>query len=99
VPTALVKIEEIRLYLRRCLRSCRKVSQSSFLLGWGEVVVEAGLVLLPVVVVVVEVEVETLRCVCRRIVVAGGKGVEVRSVVKRKGEYFGSIAIWCCVLW
>lgn len=98
MPTALVKIEEIRLYLRRCLRSCRKVSQSSFLLGCGEVAVEAGVVLL-LVVVVVEVEVETSRCVCRRMAVDGGKGVEIRSVAKRKGEYFGSIAIWCCVLW
>ena len=98
MPTALVKIEEIRLYLRRCLRSCRKVSQSSFLLGWEEVVVEVGVVLL-LLVVVVKVEVVTSRCVRRRMVVAGGKGVEIRSVVKRKGEYFGSIAIWCCVLW
>ena len=82
------------MYLRRCLRSCRKVSQSSFLLAWGEAAVEMVLVLLPV-----EVEVEALRCVCRRMVVAGGKGVEMRSAVKRKGEYFGNIAIWCYVLW
>jgi len=95
VPTALVKIEEIRLYLRRCLRSCRKVSQSSFWLAWGEVTVEVGLALLPVVVVVVV----ALRRVCRRMVVGGEKGVEIRSVAERKGEYFGSIAIWCYVLW
>jgi hypothetical protein len=37
--------------------------------------------------------------VCSRMVVAGEKGGEMRSEVKRRGTDFVSIGIWCFVRW